>query len=218
LAARHSLLGSSPVQTSGDPALTYAIIGSGAIGSALARAFARARQPVLVANSRGPESLIELTSALDGVVQAVELKTALAAEVVLLAVPFNSAPKALSLATAWNGRILVDATNAIDFPAFTPRDLGSIPSTRIVAEAAPGARVVKAFNTIPAAILAQDPAEGGGHRVVFVSGDEETSIAEVAALVGTLGFAPIVLGALDQGGRQQAFGGPLVGHNLLRKA
>ena len=197
--------------------MSYAIIGSGAIGSAVARAFARKGIEVVIANSRGAASLGALTRSLGDTVRAAELTEALAADIVILAVPFDAVGKAVSGAGAWNKRIVVDATNAIDFPAFTPRDLGR-PSTQIVAEQVPGARVVKAFNTIPAAILASDPADSGGARVLFVSGDDAPARQEVADLAEELGFAPIILGALDEGGRLQQFGAPLAGKNLLRRS
>ncbi|PSJ40935.1 NADPH-dependent F420 reductase [Allosphingosinicella deserti] len=197
--------------------MSYAIIGSGAIGSALARAFARKGIDVVIANSRGAASLGALTQSLGDTVRAAELTEALAADIVILAVPFDAVGSAVAGADAWNKRIVVDATNAIDFPAFTPRDLGGRPSSKIVAEQVPGARVVKAFNTIPAAILASDPADSGANRVLFVSGNEAHASQEVADLAEELGFAPIILGALDDGGRLQQFGGPLTGQNLLRR-
>jgi predicted dinucleotide-binding enzyme len=138
------------------------------------------------------------------------------ADVVILAVPFTAVPEAVRDTPAWAGRIVVDATNAIDFPAFTPKDLGGRPSTEIVAEAVPGARVVKAFNTLPAAILAADPAQDGGRRILFVSGDDPAANAEIAKLIERLGFASITLGKLAEGGRLQQFGAPLVAQNLTK--
>jgi predicted dinucleotide-binding enzyme len=198
--------------------MSHAIIGSGAIGNALAHAFARAKLDVLIANSRGATSLGDLVETLGGSVRAVNLTEALAADIVILAVPFDAAPAVLAKQPEWDDRLVIDATNAIDFPAFRPRDLGGRPSTRILAEAAPTARFVKAFNTIPAAILARNPAEDGGRRVVFLSGDDEGANAQALALIDSLGFAPLLLGPLDQGGRVQEFGGPVVAQNLIRKA
>ena len=75
---------------------------------------------------------------------------------------------------------------------------------------------MKGFNTMFAAVLAQDPAENGGQRVVFLSGNDERANAAVASLVERLGFAPVVLGRLTEGGRLQDFGAPLVGLNLAK--
>jgi 8-hydroxy-5-deazaflavin:NADPH oxidoreductase len=196
--------------------MTYAIIGSGAIGSALARQFARSNIDVLIANSRGPESLKGLVAELGSHVTPTPLPEALKADTVILAVPFTAVADAVQGSAQWNGRIVVDATNAIDFPAFTPKDLGGRPSTDIVAEMVPGARVVKAFNTLPAAVLASDPAQDGGRRVLFVSGNDAGANADIAGLIERLGFAPITLGKLNQGGLLQQFGAPLAAQNLTK--
>jgi 8-hydroxy-5-deazaflavin:NADPH oxidoreductase len=196
--------------------MTYAVIGSGAIGSAIARQFARNGIDLLVANSRGPASLDDLVAEHGPGVTAVSVPDAARADVVILAVPFTALADAVHDMPAWAGRIVVDATNAIDFPAFTPKDLGGRPSTEIVAEAVPGARVVKAFNTLPAAILAADPAQDGGRRILFVSGDDSPANAEIAMLIERLGFASLTLGKLAEGGRLQQFGAPLVAQNLTK--
>ncbi len=196
--------------------MTYAVIGSGAIGSAIARLFARKGIDLFVANSRGPASLDDLIAELGPSINAVSVPDAARADVIILAVPFTAVPEAVRDMPTWAGRIVVDATNAIDFPAFTPKDLGGRPSTEIVAEAVPGARVVKAFNTLPAAILAADPAQDGGRRILFVSGDNTPANAEIAKLIERLGFASITLGKLAEGGRLQQFGAPLVAQNLTK--
>jgi predicted dinucleotide-binding enzyme len=196
--------------------MTYAIIGSGAIGTAIARQFSRAGLDVLVANTRSPDSLRGLANELGAYVRPVPLAEAAAADVVFLAVPYDAIGDATASVQDWGGRIVVDATNAISLPAFTPRDLGGRPSTDVVAGTLKGARVVKAFNTLPAAILAKVPAEGGGRRVLFVSGNDDAANAQVASLIERLGFAPIVLGKVAEGGRLQQFGGPLVAQNFIK--
>src|SRR5258708_4356950 len=142
--------------------MTYAIIGSGAIGHALATRFASKGIAVKIANSRGVDSLTDLARKLGPNIEPVSVREALRADIVLLAVPFDAVRDALGGGAPWNGRIVVDATNAIDFPAFTPRDLGGRPSSAVVADAASGARVVKAFNTLLASVLEADPAQEGG--------------------------------------------------------
>ena len=118
--------------------MTYAIIGSGAIGTALAAQFARNDIDVLVANSRGPASLADLVGRLGKNIKAASVQEAVKADTVILAVPFGSVPETVRDAAAWNGRIIVDATNAIDFPAFTPKDLGGRLSTGVVSDLFPG--------------------------------------------------------------------------------
>jgi predicted dinucleotide-binding enzyme len=183
---------------------TYSIIGTGHIGRALASHFGRKGIQVGIANRTGSEDLARELG-----VKAVSVQEALAADIVVLAVPFTAIAELVRDAPAWNNRIVVDATNVRGGAA----QLGGRLSTEVVADAVRGARVVKAFNTLFAAVLAQDP---GGHRVVFLSGNDDTANSEVATLVERLGFAPVVLGRLTEGGRLQDFGAPLVGLNLLR--
>jgi 8-hydroxy-5-deazaflavin:NADPH oxidoreductase len=196
--------------------MTYSIIGSGNIGSAIARQFARKGINVAIANTRGPDSLGPLGDKLGHHIIPQTLEAALKADIVILAVPFSAVPVVARAGGDWTSKIVVDATNAIDFPAFTPTDLGGRPSSEVVAEKLRGARLVKAFNTLPAAVLAQDPTEGGGHRVLFISGNDAEANSEVASLAAKFGFAPITLGKLSEGGLLQQFGAPLAIQNLVK--
>lgn len=139
--------------------MSYAIIGSGNIGTAVARQFARKAINVAIANARGPGSLGPLRMELGPHVVPQTLEAALKADVVILAVPFSAVPTVARVGD-WANKIVIDATNAIDLPAYTPTDLGGRPSSELVAEKLRGARVVKAFNTLPAAVLAVEPSEG----------------------------------------------------------
>jgi predicted dinucleotide-binding enzyme len=196
--------------------VTYSIIGSGNIGSAIARQFARKGLDVAIANTRGPDSLVPLGKELGHHVIPQCLAAALDADILILAAPFSAVAAIARAGTAWAGKIVVDTTNAIDFPAYTPTDLGGRASSEVVAEILSGARLVKAFNTLPAAVLAADPTEGGGHRVLFISGDDAPANSEVASLAQKLGFGPIVLGKLAEGGLLQQYGGPLMIQNLVK--
>jgi hypothetical protein len=98
---------------------------------------------------------------------------------------------------SWEGKTIIDATNAY---GVIPDELDGLPSSAIVAKAFTGARLVKGFNHLPAATLAADPIVEGGHRVVFLSSDDEGAIAPVAALAKQLGFAAVNLGKLNEGG------------------
>lgn len=197
--------------------MTYAIIGSGAIGTALARQFARKAIPVRIANSRGPASIAALAQQLGPSIQPVDIHEALAADIVILAVPFAAVADAVAGVSNWAGRIVIDATNAIDFSDFSPADLGGRLSSDIVAGLVPGARLVKAFNTLPAAVLASEPDAGSGHRTVFASSNDPEAASAFAALAEALGFAPINLGRIDEGGRLAQFGGPLAVHSLIKQ-
>jgi hypothetical protein len=197
--------------------MKYAIIGSGAIGSALARQFSRKSIPVAVANARGPASLGPLVDELGSSIKPTELADALGAEMIILAVPFEAVSDLLKTGQPWNGRIIVDATNAINYADFSPADLGGRPSSDVVADAAPGARVVKGFNHIWARVLGReaDDGRGRGRRVMFVSGNDLPAKAEVTELMTIMGFAVIDLGRTDEGGLLQQFGGSLTTRSLL---
>ena len=193
--------------------MTYAIIGSGNVGTALARQFARSGIDVTVANSRGPDSLVELAKQLGSSVTAATLSDALDADVIIFAVLF-AAHRAVAQARAdWQGKTVVDAMN---FRETSRWSLGGLQSTDYVAKALPGAKVVKTFNQLPADLLGSDPIAGSGRRVMFVSGNDDDANTEVASLVASLGFAPIVLGRTAEGGSLLRYRGPLVLQNLIK--
>lgn len=197
--------------------MTYSIIGSGAIGTALARQFARKHIPVRIANSRGPASLAPLATELGSAIEPATLEEALAADIVILAVPFSAVGDTVAAAGDWQGRIVIDATNAIDFSDFSPADLGGELSSDLIAKQLPGAHLVKAFNTLPAAVLADEPEVDGGRRTIFVSSNDAEATGGAVALIEALGFAPLALGRIDEGGRLQQFGGALAVHNLIKQ-
>jgi 8-hydroxy-5-deazaflavin:NADPH oxidoreductase len=192
------------------------IIGAGSIGRAFAKHAAAAGHEVVLSNRRGPASLEGVVRELSPRASAATVREAAAAGVVFLSVPWKEIEGAVVDLPPWEGRIVIDPSNAIVFPDFRPADLGGKTSTEIVVGLLPGARVVKAFNTLPAAVLAADPGEAGGHRVIWVSGDDAESKASVVALVESLGFAAVDLGSLAAGGRLQQFGGPLPNLNLVK--
>jgi 8-hydroxy-5-deazaflavin:NADPH oxidoreductase len=198
--------------------MSYAIIGFGKIGQALAHAFARKNIDVAVASRRPPEALAPLARAIGPTVVAKSLRDALQADTVMLAVPFGEHREVAKALPNWEGKTVIDATNAFGVPV---EELGGLPSSALVAKAFPGARLVKGFNHLAAATLASDPAVEGGHRVVFLASDEADAIAPVADLARQLGFAPVTLGKLDEGGALvQARGrtwGPLIFQDLFRK-
>ena len=176
--------------------MRYAIIGFGSVGQALARAFARKNIEVAVAARRPPEALASQAKAIGPTVTPTSLQDALKAEIVILAVPFGSQNE-LAKAADWQAKIVIDVTNAYGVSA---EELGGLASSVVNAQALTGARLVKAFNHLAASTLAQDPDVKGGRRVIFVSSDDEDAASQVAALVEQLGFAPVKLGKLAEGG------------------
>jgi 8-hydroxy-5-deazaflavin:NADPH oxidoreductase len=186
------------------------IIGAGRIGQAMAQTALRAGRQVVIANSRGPQSLTSLVQELGVGVTAGAAQDAAAADIVVLAVMWPDVPQAVQ-GLEWEGRIVIDPTNDFD-----PSDLDGRTSSEVVADLVTPARVVKAANTLGAAVLGSDPHQAGGQRVIFLSGDDADAKSEVLALFEDAGFFVVDLGNLLEGGRMQQVGAPLAGHNLIR--
>ena len=177
--------------------MSYAIIGFGKIGQALAKAFARSGIEVSVATTRDPESFASAAAAIGPGIIPKKLAEAVKADIVFLAVRFESHHDVAKALSTWQGKIIIDVTNAY---GVSPEELGGQPSSRVVAQAFTGARLVKGFNHLGAAVLDQDPAVHGGRRVVFLASDDDGAAAEIGALGENLGFSPIKLGGLSEGG------------------
>ena len=175
----------------------YAIIGFGNIGQALAKAFARKGIEVSVATTRDPESFASAAAAIGPTVIPKKLAEAVKADIVFLAVRFESHQDVARALPTWKGKIIIDVTNAYGVP---PEKLGGQPPSKVVAQAFTGGRLVKGFNHLVAAVLAQDPAVHGGRRVVFLASDDDAAAEEIGALAENLGFSPIKLGGLSEGG------------------
>ena len=176
--------------------MSYAIVGFGKIGQALAHAFARKNIDVTVASRRPPEALAPQARAIGPKVVAKSLREALEADTILLAIPFEEHREVAQLLPDWKGKTVIDAMNAL----LPPEELDGLPSSAFVAKAFVGAKFVKGFNHLIAVTLATDPVVEGGHRVVFLSSDDEDATARVADLARQLGFAPVDLGKLNEGG------------------
>ncbi len=177
--------------------MSYAIVGFGKIGQALAHAFARKNIDVTVASRRLPEELEPQAREIGTKVVAKPLQEALKADIIFLAVPFGEHREIAKALPSWKGKTIIDAMNSFPIPA---EELDGLPSSAFVAKSFPGAKIVKGFNHLGAAKLATDPEVEGGHRVVFLSSDDEDAVAPVAELAKELGFAPVRLGKLNEGG------------------
>lgn len=178
--------------------MSYAIIGFGKIGQALAKAFARNGIEVSVATTRDPESFAADAAAIGPTIIPKKLAEAIKADIVFLAVRFESYRDVAKALPTWQGKTIVDVTNAY---GVSLEELGGQPSSaKVVAQAFTGGRLVKGFNHLVAAVLEQDPAVHGGRRVVFLASDDDGAAAEIGALAENLGFSPIELGGLSEGG------------------
>jgi len=177
------------------------IVGAGHLGSTLARHFAKAGHLVALSNSRGPASLARLVESIGPSARAETVDGAAAfAELVVLAVPWRN-PKALPSPARVAGKIVIDAMNAYSAEGEI-LDLGEKSSSEEVAQRLPGARLVKAFNTLYYHTLAVE-ARQSNQLVVFVAGDDADAKARVSRLIGDIGFAPLDTGSLRDGGRKQ---------------
>jgi predicted dinucleotide-binding enzyme len=198
--------------------MSYAIIGFGKLGQALAKTFARSGIEVSVATARDPESFASAAAAIGPEVIPKTLAEAVTADIVFLAVRYESHRDVAKALPAWKGKTIIDVTNAY---GVSPEELGGQLSSKVVAQAFTGARLVKGFNHLAAGTLAADPNVRGGRRVVFLSSDDEGAAAPVAALAEQLGFAPVNLGKLAEGGalvhaRDKRWG-PLIFQDLFKK-
>jgi predicted dinucleotide-binding enzyme len=193
------------------------IIGSGRIGGTLAELWARAGHQIAIANSRGPESLKELVERLGPSAKAMSVEEAARfGEVLVLAAPFRR-PEALPPSVSVAGKVVIDAMNP-----FTETgeimDLGGKTSSAITAERLPGARLVKAFNTMNSETLRTEgrrsvPKEQ--RLVIFLAGDDGPAKATVGRLVEEIGFTPIRTGSLARGGRLQEPGSKIFNRPML---
>jgi len=196
--------------------MSVGIIGAGALGSNVARLLAKSGISATIANSRGPESLKGLVSELGPSINAGTVSEAASADVVLVAVRWVDLEKALGGLPAWNGRIVIDGTNPVEFLApdspdrndpnnplaaygIKAIDLAGKHSSQLLRALVPGARVVKAFNHLDATLL-PEPAVSGGQRVLFYSSDDAEAKAEVRKMIEQTGYLPVDLGVLDVGG------------------
>jgi predicted dinucleotide-binding enzyme len=144
------------------------------------------------------------------------LVEAIKADIIFLAVRFESYPEVAKALPSWKGKTVVDVMNTFA----TPEELHGLPSSAFVAKAFTGARLVKGFNHLAAAVLGRDPAIQGGRRVVFLASDDDGAAADIGALAKNLGFAPVTLGGLSEGGLLvHARGndwGPLIFQDLIK--
>src|SRR5258707_10159507 len=196
--------------------MSIGIIGAGALGSNLARAFAKAGISAVISNSRSPESLAKLVEELGPTIRAGVTQEAAKADTVCLALRWVDLKKVLGGLSTWSGRIVVDGTNPVEWidpnspeandPAnplaaygIKAIDLGGRHSSSLVRELVPGARLVKAFNHLDVNVL-PEPELASGRRVLFLSGDDSQSKGTVRTIIEKAGFFAVDLGTLDVGG------------------
>jgi predicted dinucleotide-binding enzyme len=196
------------------------IIGSGAVGHAVATRAVAAGVPVILSNSRGPDTLTAVVDQLGTGVTAGTVAQAADADLVVIAIPFVKIPELAGEVPHWSGRIVVDATN--QFAEYEPTysglaDLGDESGSEWVARHLPGATIIKAFNAMFADYIMADPRHHDGRQVLFFAGDDDAVNAEFAEFGEALGFAPVLLGGLRNSGRLMQLDGPLSGLHVVKQ-
>ncbi|MCO1660309.1 NAD(P)-binding domain-containing protein [Pseudonocardia sp. S2-4] len=200
--------------------MTWGTIGAGEVAQAVARHAVRAGHEVVLSNSRGPESLESIVAAIGPGASAGTVAQAAEADLVLLAVPWTAVPAALRGLPRRDGRIVIDATNQMASITQEPviDDLGDQTGSELVASLVPGARVIKAFNTLYGRYIAPDPRHDAGRQLLFYAGDDLAAKSLFHDVVHGFGFAPVDIGRLREGGRlMQVGGGPLSALHALRQ-
>ena len=177
-----------------------AIIGTGNVGANLGRQLAKAGVEVRFGVRPGKDigELVESITAAGGRAQVASPSEAAAgADAVLLAVPANAALDAAHSAGELSGKILVDCTNPVRWdagPVWNPPEAGSVSAA--LAEALPGARVVKAFNGFGAEFHANPSVEGDTGISLFMASDDAEAKADLSTLTSRAGFSPVDAGPL----------------------
>ena len=194
------------------------ILGSGHIGGTLGRDWAKAGHEVLL-SSRHPKDLQKLVEEVGNGARAGTLdEAARFGEVVVLAIPWRNRED-LPQSDLFNGKVVIDAMNPYTAVG-TVIDLGNTTSSEEVAKQLPGARLVKAFNTMAFQDLRSGAFRSGRDRwAIYVAGDDVEAKRVVSGLIEGIGFVPVDTGSLREGGRLQQPGSAIYkGWSPLRRS
>lgn len=203
---------------------TIGFIGSGHIGSQLARLAVAQGYDVVMSNSRGPESLADLVAELGPRARsATPAEAAEAADLAVVTVPLRAIDSVPVEPLA--GKVVIDTNNY--YPQrdgqIAELDTESTTTAELLQRHLPTSKVVKAFNHILAAHLTTDGAPAGtpGRRALAVFGDDPDAVAQVGRLVDSFGFDPLEVSPLSEGWRIQRDTpgyGPRLTRDALRDA
>lgn len=197
---------------------TIGLIGAGHIGGTLARTAVEAGYAVVVSNSRGPHTLVDLVTELGDSARAGTAEEAAAeGDVVVVTIPLGAYRDVPVEPLA--GKVVIDTNNY--YPQrdghIAALDDATTTSSELLAEHLPTSRVVKAFNHITSADLGSQGSAAGspGRRALAIAGDDDDAKAQVAAIIERLGFDVVDAGPLAEGRRIQP-GTPGYGAHLDR--
>jgi 8-hydroxy-5-deazaflavin:NADPH oxidoreductase len=193
-------------------------IGAGNVTRTIGRHLINVGHTIVVSNSRGPDTLGEFVAGLGAGGRAGTKRQAAKCDIVILATRWVNVPEAIA-GIDWQGRILVDATNAhMDSEpdlslAGVTRSRAALKgrtSSEIVAEMAVGARLVKSISNMPMSWI-QDFSPNKPRTVLFTSGDDAEAKQRVIELINSTGLVAFDLGSLRMGGVMHEIGAPLSG-------
>lgn len=198
-------------------------IGAGNVTKVMGRHLLNAGHTIAICNSRGPETLGALIDELGPGATAETKDQVVRSDVVIIAVRWLQAEEALR-GVDWNGRILIDAMNAhAELEGDTSLEgvtksravlaRAGLTSSELVAQWAPGARLVKSISNMPMEWITDFSADKP-RTVLFTSGDDAEAKYLVIDMLNDVGFAAIDLGSLAVGGAMHQVGAPLSGLDL----
>src|SRR6185369_14104367 len=189
----------------GNAKMPIGIIGSGRIGGTIGGLWVKAGHPVLF-SSRHPDQLKDLVTNLGPLAKAGSVADAIKfGEVMFIAVPYAALPEiGRDYGAALNGKILLDACNAVeardgDIAQEADRDGVGVTSQKYL----PGARLVRAFNTMSYTIFAREANRPEPRLAVPIAGDDPEAVKVAQALVRDAGFEPVLVGKLVDAARFQ---------------
>jgi predicted dinucleotide-binding enzyme len=195
--------GTAPTAAAQNAPLKIGIIGTGRIGSALARHWVAAGHEVLM-SSRHPDELRPLAAELGSKARVGTPREAAAfGEVVLVSVPYSAMPQIGSdYAAELEGKVVLDTSNPVErrdgaMAAEALKKGSGVATAQFLA----GTRVVRAFNCIPAASLANEGNRKPERIAVPIAGDDTEALAVAKRLIDEAGFDSVVVGNLESARR-----------------
>lgn len=177
------------------------VIGSGRLGSAVGKLWVKSGHEVLF-SSRHPDELRGMVAELGSSARAGTPGEAIAfGNAIFLAIPYKAYPQfSHDYSKALAGKIVLDAGNAT-----VARDgqelMNEVQQNGIGLTSAkyfPGARLVRAFNTLGSGVIAREANREGSRIAIPIAGDDKDAVAAASALVRDAGFDPVVVGGLDR--------------------
>jgi predicted dinucleotide-binding enzyme len=190
------LSGPAGAQAAGD---CIAMIGTGSVGGALGPRFAGLGERIVYGSRTPDDERVQNLVARTGASASAASPAAAAAAcgTIVLAVPWSAVEETVRSFGSLDGKLVVDVTNPLGVRngVEVAAPLKAASMGEFVQSLAPGARVVKAFNTIYYTVMAH-PATAGGPVSVLISGDDAGAKSRVAELAKGIGFEPVDVGPM----------------------